>query len=151
MIWTHNIGLFVPLSSVRNFLEKNRANDSRPAQTEVANLVKQDEKHLQNAAPAATIKSASESRMTTDKVRANTAPIIEIEKEVETGSVSMPRSASRGASSAIYTVHEGDDLAKIASRFNVSIQELISINNIRNPNALVVGAKLTLPERSVSQ
>ena len=45
----------------------------------------------------------------------------------------------------IYVVQSGDTLFTIASRFNVSISELATINKVYDVNLLFVGQVLTLP------
>lgn len=44
-----------------------------------------------------------------------------------------------------YTVQPGDNLFKIAERFNLSAPELIRINNIKAPDRVPVGTVLKLP------
>lgn len=44
-----------------------------------------------------------------------------------------------------YTVQSGDTLALIAARFAVSLDSLVSLNNIANPNQLEVGQVLQIP------
>ncbi|HNV70898.1 MAG TPA: LysM peptidoglycan-binding domain-containing protein [Candidatus Ozemobacteraceae bacterium] len=46
----------------------------------------------------------------------------------------------------LYTVRDGDTLNRIASRFNVSLQELIHANNLKN-HLLVTDQKLSIPTR----
>ncbi len=45
----------------------------------------------------------------------------------------------------IHTVQRGESLALIAANYRTSIQQLISINRITNPNLLYIGQKLTIP------
>ncbi len=45
----------------------------------------------------------------------------------------------------VYTVQNGDTLSYIASLFGVSVDEIISRNNIENANALAVGTDLSIP------
>jgi len=49
------------------------------------------------------------------------------------------------ASGPIYIVQAGDNLSSIAARFSVSVTDLMSANNITNPNQLKVGQQLTIP------
>jgi len=49
-------------------------------------------------------------------------------------------------SKMIYTVKEGDSLTKIASRFGVTIQELVKTNNLKNHD-LMEDQKLSIPIR----
>jgi len=45
----------------------------------------------------------------------------------------------------IYTVKPGDTLYDIAHQYNVSLQELATINNITDPTAIIVGRRLRIP------
>lgn len=47
-----------------------------------------------------------------------------------------------------YTVRSGDTLSSIAARFDTSVQELVSINNISNPNRIYPGQVLRLPDNA---
>ncbi|MFQ5880273.1 MAG: LysM peptidoglycan-binding domain-containing protein [Dehalococcoidia bacterium] len=49
------------------------------------------------------------------------------------------------AGEATYTVQRGDTLSAIAKRLGVDLQELIRVNNISDPNRLLVGQVLVLP------
>ncbi len=44
-----------------------------------------------------------------------------------------------------YTVQTGDNLSSIAVQFNTSIDEIVALNNLANPNALSVGQVLRIP------
>lgn len=44
-----------------------------------------------------------------------------------------------------YTVQEGDTLSAIALAYGVSLEEMIAINNLANPNALAIGQTLIIP------
>ena len=44
-----------------------------------------------------------------------------------------------------YIVKQGDNLSLIAESFNVSVSELISINNLKNPDLIVVNQQLKVP------
>jgi len=46
----------------------------------------------------------------------------------------------------VYVVQGGDTLRAIAERFNITIEEIIEINQLENPNALSVGQILIIPE-----
>jgi murein DD-endopeptidase MepM/ murein hydrolase activator NlpD len=45
----------------------------------------------------------------------------------------------------LYTVIKGDTLSRIASRFNVPLSSLITLNNITDPNRLFIGQVLQVP------
>lgn len=44
----------------------------------------------------------------------------------------------------IYTIKKGDTLSKIALEFNVTVAELVKINNIKNPDLIYAGASLRI-------
>lgn len=50
----------------------------------------------------------------------------------------------------IYTVQPGDTLGNIASLFQVTVQSIIDLNNITNPNIIYPGTKLLLPENTIN-
>ena len=43
-----------------------------------------------------------------------------------------------------YTVQKGDTLSKIAKQNNTTVDELVRLNNIRNPNLIRTGQTLNL-------
>jgi len=47
-----------------------------------------------------------------------------------------------------YVVQRGDLLVTIAQRFGVSVDDILAINDIRNPSSLTVGQTLRIPRRS---
>lgn len=44
-----------------------------------------------------------------------------------------------------YTVKSGDNLTKIAKMYNISVNDLVSFNNIKNPNLIYVNQKIMIP------
>jgi LysM repeat protein len=46
----------------------------------------------------------------------------------------------------IYVVQAGDTLNSIAQQFNTTVEAIVAANNIQNPDALLVGATLTIPQ-----
>ncbi|MBI4671870.1 MAG: LysM peptidoglycan-binding domain-containing protein [Chloroflexi bacterium] len=50
-----------------------------------------------------------------------------------------------------YIVKAGDTLAAIAAQFGVSLQELMRVNNITNPNVISVGQRLVIPKAANAQ
>ena len=48
-------------------------------------------------------------------------------------------------SGPVYIVQPGDSLSSIASDFNISVDELITANNITDPNLLAAGQQLVIP------
>lgn len=45
----------------------------------------------------------------------------------------------------IYTVQKGNTLSGIAQKFNTTVAELVTLNNIANPNLIYTGQKLIVP------
>lgn len=45
----------------------------------------------------------------------------------------------------IHTVQRGESLAVIAANYRTSIQQLIAVNRITNPNLLFIGQKIIIP------
>jgi lysozyme len=52
---------------------------------------------------------------------------------------------STPANGNCYTVQTGDTLSDIAKQFNVSVNQLVTANNIANPNLIAAGQVLTIP------
>ncbi|WP_125153321.1 DUF3794 and LysM peptidoglycan-binding domain-containing protein [Clostridium rectalis] len=52
------------------------------------------------------------------------------------------------ASIIIYVVQNGDTLWKIAKKYNTTIDKLVKINNIENPDSIKPGEKLIIPGRA---
>ena len=50
-----------------------------------------------------------------------------------------------------YTVQSGDTLSAIARRYGTTVQELVDINNIQNPNLIYPGEKLRILTNSTTQ
>jgi LysM repeat protein len=64
------------------------------------------------------------------------------------GQTSGPNGNNGGGQT--YTVVSGDTLLDIANRFDVSVDDLIAINNLTDPTALFVDQVLTIPGTSSS-
>ncbi len=50
-----------------------------------------------------------------------------------------------------YTVAKGDNLTKIAKRFNTTVNALVKLNNIKNPNVINVGQVLKIAESKAEE
>ena len=48
----------------------------------------------------------------------------------------------------VYTVVKGDNLTKLAKRYNTTVEELVKLNNIKNKNLIYVGQKLIIPNNA---
>jgi LysM repeat protein len=59
------------------------------------------------------------------------------------GSASTPAPSSGGSTS--YVVQSGDTLSAIAARYGTTVNELVSLNGLMNPNLIYVGQVLQLP------
>ena len=68
------------------------------------------------------------------------------EKELFEKAVPVTQTSSQKT----YTVKSGDTLSGIGSRFNVAVEKLVSLNNIKNKNVISVGQVLKLTGTSVS-
>ncbi|KZK44299.1 Phage lysin 14-beta-N-acetylmuramidase or lysozyme [Lactococcus cremoris] len=59
-----------------------------------------------------------------------------------TGQVISFTGGQSGATSRSYTVRSGDNLSSIASRLGTTVQSLVSMNGISNPNLIYAGQTL---------
>jgi murein DD-endopeptidase MepM/ murein hydrolase activator NlpD len=57
----------------------------------------------------------------------------------------IPHSVSAQSSGPVYIVQSGDTLSYIASRFNVSVDDLMAANPSINPNLLAEGQEIVIP------
>jgi len=60
------------------------------------------------------------------------------------------KSSTSKTTVSTYTVKKGDTLSHIAKRYGTTVNQLVSLNNIKNPNFIRVGQKLKLPGESTS-
>lgn len=45
----------------------------------------------------------------------------------------------------IYTVKKGNTLSEIAVNYNTTVEKIVSLNNINNPNLIYIGQKIKIP------
>ncbi len=57
---------------------------------------------------------------------------------------------TRATGKIIYTVKPGDTLSGIALRYGVTVSQIVSLNNIRNPNLIFPGEKLRITSISMT-
>jgi murein DD-endopeptidase MepM/ murein hydrolase activator NlpD len=60
-------------------------------------------------------------------------------------SLPQPIFAQDNPTNPVYVVQPGETLSQIAQKFNVTLAEIISINNISNPNLISPGIRLYIP------
>ena len=58
---------------------------------------------------------------------------------------------TRGAGSITYTVQRGNTLSQIARTYNVTVQHIVELNNIQNPNLIFPGEKLRITDSDSQQ
>ena len=51
----------------------------------------------------------------------------------------------------IHTVKKGETLSGIASKYGVTVADIVSANGIKNPNLITVGQRLEIPEKKSNQ
>ena len=62
----------------------------------------------------------------------------------------IPGSEERGTGSIIYTVQRGNTLSQIAREYHVSVEHIVELNDIKNPNLIYPGQKLRMTESDVT-
>jgi LysM repeat protein len=63
----------------------------------------------------------------------------------QTPRASAPSAETPSAPDATYIVQEGDNLYRIARKFNVSREVLTAYNRLAEPNRILVGQRLRIP------
>lgn len=64
---------------------------------------------------------------------------------------SSNQSSSTSQSKVIYTVRSGDTLSHIALKFGTSVNSIVNLNNIKNPNLIFPGQKFVITSNEISQ
>jgi anti-anti-sigma factor len=70
---------------------------------------------------------------------------VEVSQPVAPASTPPPRSPSKPGAGRVHTVAAGENLYRIAMRYNLSVEELLRLNNLKPDQAIQVGQKLTVP------
>jgi LysM repeat protein len=68
--------------------------------------------------------------------------------EQPTAAAEQPTAAAEQPTAAAYieyTVQRGDSLKVIAQRYNVTLQQILAINDIPNPDSLTIGTVIKIP------
>ncbi len=71
-------------------------------------------------------------------------PVAEVKRETEPAAASYKEPAASGSASSYYTVVKGDTYYSISRRHNISITELLEMNNLKISDNLLVGKKLVV-------
>lgn len=61
-----------------------------------------------------------------------------------------PGNEERGTGDIIYTVQRGNTLSQIARAYHVSVEHIVELNDIENPNLIYPGQKLRITESDVT-
>ena len=149
----HTRGMFVPLMAVNSFLQSNQRGNS------IASLPVVD---------IATIQASSERKSVSAPIVINTddvetvllvspKPVVSLPPAVRSAPVAVvtPVVASAPALVSIplvktgyspsHIVVSGESLTLIARKYGTTLQELQRLNEIKNPDLITVGTRLTLP------
>lgn len=62
----------------------------------------------------------------------------------------IPGNEERGTGSITYTVQRGNTLSQIAREYHVSVEHIVELNDIENPNLIYPGQKLRITESDVT-
>ena len=71
-------------------------------------------------------------------------------KEKTPQNTNSPKNGNSGQKTATYTVKRGDTLTAIAQKYGTTVQKLVTLNNIANPDVIKVGQKLTIPAKTAA-
>lgn len=80
-----------------------------------------------------------------EAVNKQKAPVEAFDKAIKSEAIKAqaPEVKTPAVKPNTYVVRKGDTLGKIATQIGVSLEDLIKQNNIKNPNAIEIGQKLT--------
>lgn len=59
--------------------------------------------------------------------------------------ISKNASLGNECGKVLYTIKRGDTLTKIANKFDTTVSEIVSLNNIKNPNLIYAGTTIRVP------
>lgn len=74
-----------------------------------------------------------------------TATLVAVAAEGAQPATAEPGQAAIGAAPVIHTVVSGDTISGLSLQYDVPAEDIITANQIENPNFLTVGAKLVIP------
>ncbi|MBZ0319962.1 MAG: LysM peptidoglycan-binding domain-containing protein, partial [Anaerolineae bacterium] len=62
----------------------------------------------------------------------------------------LDRASAQGGNTITHVVQPGENLYRISLRYGVSVQDIVTANNIANPNIIYVGQVLIIPVRGTT-
>lgn len=68
-----------------------------------------------------------------------------VPNQTSIGANERPLTPSSSAETTVHVVGPGDTLSKIAKKYGISVKQLIEMNNITNPDVIVLGTELKVP------
>jgi LysM repeat protein len=120
----------------------------RPDLEELAALNPAYTQPVMAAAPAAAQTPGSLAVVAATPTSATGAPPAEnAEPEVEAPAAPA---APEAEAEEVYVIQSGDTLAAIATRYNITIDEIVRANNMANPDFVFVGQRLVIPVRNAT-
>ena len=69
----------------------------------------------------------------------------ELKIPVAEAAPAAPAASTASYATTTYKIKPGDNLTKIAKEFDTTVEELVKLNNIANPNLIIAGADLIVP------
>jgi LysM repeat protein len=98
--------------------------------------------------PAALLPTASPTAAPTPTTRSTPSPAVSASARpspTAAASATPTLSPSLGAQPLVHTVSRGESLSFIADQYGVSLDEIIELNGLQNPNLIVPGQQLLIP------
>ena len=71
-------------------------------------------------------------------------------KEKTPSNANSPKNGNSAAKTATYTVKRGDTLTAIAEKYGVTVQAIVALNGIANPDVIKAGQKIKIPAKAKS-
>lgn len=93
--------------------------------------------------------STSEGEYSSAKQLGKQKPLLIVSKPEENLSFVSQGAFTLGNNYKVHTVQKGEYLIRIAKAYGVPVETLVSVNNLRNPDLIVEGEKLLIPNVTV--
>ena len=80
-------------------------------------------------------------------------PLVLVEITPVASPTAAPPSPTAGplGEPTVYKVQSGDSLSSIADKFGVTVDDIVKVNNIVNPNEIYAGQELIIPPKKAGQ